>query len=72
VKAHSLFAHFSDFLKGMPERKGSREEILVEAGRILPQEKPLSIFRTLVNWGRYTELFGYNRDDDAFYLDSEG
>jgi len=25
----------------------------------------------LVNWGRYTELFGYNRDDDAFYLDSE-
>jgi len=72
VKAHSLFAHFISFLKGLPEPKASREEILTEAGRILPQEKPLSIFRTLVNWGRYTELFGYNRDDDAFYLDAEG
>ena len=71
VKAHSLFTHFLEFLKGLEERKASREEILVEAGRVLPQEKPLSIFRTLVNWGRYTELFGYNRDDDAFYLDSE-
>jgi len=71
VKAHSLFAHFIEFLKGQPERKATREEVVVEAGKILPQEKPLSVFRTLVNWGRFTELFGYNRDDDAFYLDSE-
>jgi NitT/TauT family transport system ATP-binding protein len=71
VRGHSLFAHFVEFVKGRPERKASREEVVVEAGRILPQEKPLSVFRTLVNWGRFTELFGYNRDDDAFYLDSE-
>lgn len=71
VKAHPLFRHFIDFLKGRPERSASREEILVEAGRVLSQEKPNSVFRTLVNWGRYTELFGYNRDDDKFYLDSE-
>jgi len=72
VKAHSLFSHFLSFLKSRPDGRASREEILEEAGRILPQEKPNSIFRTLVNWGRYTELFGYNRDDDAVYLDSEG
>jgi NitT/TauT family transport system ATP-binding protein len=72
VKTHSLFAHFIDFLKSLPGRYASREEVVTEAGRILPQEKPLSVFRTLVNWGRYTELFGYNRDDDKFYLDSEG
>lgn len=71
VRQHSLFAHFTEYLKGKPERKAAREEIVSEAGRILPQEKPLSVFRTLVNWGRYTELFGYNRDDDAFYLDAE-
>lgn len=71
VKAHSLFRHFLLFLKARPERSATREDILAEAGRVLPQEKPLSVFRTLVNWGRYTELFGYNRDDDSFYLDSE-
>ena len=71
VKAHCLFEHFIGFLKGQEERKAAREDVVAEAGRILPQEKPLSVFRTLVNWGRYTELFGYNRDDDAFYLDSE-
>jgi len=71
VKAHSMFSHFIEFLKQQPDRKATREEVVAEAGRILPQEKPRSVFRTLVNWGRYTELFGYNRDDDAFYLDSE-
>lgn len=71
VLNHPLFTHFAQFIKNQPEGKASREEVVVEAGRILPQEKPLSVFRTLVNWGRFTELFGYNRDDDAFYLDSE-
>ncbi len=72
VKAHSLFEHFIEFLKARAEQSATREEILEEAGRVLPQEKPIPVFRTLVNWGRYTELFGYNRDDDKFYLDSEG
>jgi len=24
-----------------------------------------------VNWGRFAELFGYNKDEDRFYLDNE-
>lgn len=71
VKLHSLFGHFLAFLKGHPEPSVSRNEILEEAGRVLPQEKPTSVFRVLVNWGRYTELFGFNQDDDSFYLDLE-
>jgi NitT/TauT family transport system ATP-binding protein len=71
VREHSLFRHFIAFLRERPERSATREQVLEEAGKVLPQEKPLSIFRTLVNWGRYTELFGYNRDDDKFYLDTE-
>src|SRR6058998_3869880 len=38
VKGHSLFRHFISFLKGRAEGRASREEILEEAGRILPQE----------------------------------
>ena len=26
---------------------------------------------TMVGWGRFAELFGYNKDDDRFYLDEE-
>ena len=25
----------------------------------------------MVGWGRFAELFGYNKDDDRFYLDEE-
>ena len=28
-------------------------------------------FTTMVNWGRFAELFGYNKDEDRFYLDQE-
>ena len=38
---------------------------------LLPNEKPERQFITLVNWGRYSELFGYNKDEDRFYLDNE-
>lgn len=71
VKVHSLFRHFLAFLKNRPEPNATADEILEEAGRILPQEKPDSVFRVLVGWGRYTEIFGFNQDDDSFYLDLE-
>jgi len=29
------------------------------------------MFSTVVNWGRFAELFGYNKDEDRFYLDHD-
>ena len=34
-------------------------------------EKPERILSTIVGWGRFAELFGYNKDEDRFYLDNE-
>jgi NitT/TauT family transport system ATP-binding protein len=48
----------------MPRRKV--EELLTQ---ILPTYNPEEQFLGLVNWGRYAEIFGYNRDHDIFYLD---
>lgn len=34
----------------------------------LPQEQPRQLFTTLLNWGRYGEVFGYSSEKDRFYL----
>jgi hypothetical protein len=28
-------------------------------------------FAPVVNWGRFAELFGFNKDEDRFYIDQE-
>ncbi|MCR4404817.1 MAG: AAA-associated domain-containing protein [Candidatus Acetothermia bacterium] len=64
-----LFRHLSDYLQAREGQAASREEILEELAHLLPQEDPEQLFETLLNWGRYGELFGYDPDEDRFYLD---
>jgi hypothetical protein len=45
--------------------------VLEHLAMLLPTEKPERQFSTMVNWGRFAELFGYNKDEDRFYLDNE-
>jgi len=44
--------------------------ILEELAILLPTEDPELLLRTLVDWGRYGELFGYNADEKIVYLDT--
>jgi Fe-S cluster assembly scaffold protein SufB len=37
----------------------------------LPTEKPQTMFKSIVRWGRYAELLGYNADERKLYLDLE-
>ena len=37
----------------------------------MPNENVEQTFSTLIHWGRYAELYGYNDDEDCFYLDNE-
>ena len=46
-------------------------DLLEHLAMLLPTEKPERQFQTMVNWGRFAELFGYNKDEDRFYLDNE-
>jgi len=44
-------------------------DVLVEQlALLLPQEQPREVFTTILNWGRYGEIFGYSRETDHFYL----
>lgn len=46
-----------------------RDEAIQTIHEWLPNENPEDVFDTLVQWGRYGELFGYNDDDKEVYID---
>ncbi len=71
LKKHSLFAYFIRLLHGQEDRSLTKEVVLEHLAMLLPNEKPERQFQVMVNWGRFAELFGYNKDEDRFYLDQE-
>jgi NitT/TauT family transport system ATP-binding protein len=71
LKKLGLFAYFMRLLRGQDDRSVQKELVLEHVAMLLPNESPDKVFSTLVNWGRFAELFGYNKDEDRFYLDQE-
>lgn len=66
-----LFISLVHFLKEKEEHHASRDQLLEKIAELAPNENCEQTFSTLVNWGRYSELFGYNDDSQTFYLDHE-
>lgn len=64
-----VFKAVQEFLKNTEDHEITREEVLEKLAELIPNEDAESSFSTLVNWGRYAELFGYNDDTQTFYLD---
>jgi NitT/TauT family transport system ATP-binding protein len=71
LKKHSLFSYLVRLLRGQEDHALEKEVVLEHLAMLLPNEPPEKLFNTVVNWGRYAELFGYNKDEDRFYLDQE-
>ncbi|MGH7987079.1 MAG: AAA-associated domain-containing protein [Candidatus Binataceae bacterium] len=71
LKRHGLFAYLMRLLRGQEDRSLQKEVVLEHLAMLLPNEPPERLFITVVNWGRFAELFGYNKDDERFYLDQE-
>lgn len=71
LRKHSLFNYFVRLLRSQEEHALSKEVALEHLAMLLPDERPERMFATLVGWGRFAELFGYNKDADRFYLDEE-
>jgi NitT/TauT family transport system ATP-binding protein len=71
LKRQSLFAYLVRLLRGQEDHELQRQTVLEHLALLLPNEKPEKMFTTIVNWGRFAELFGYNKDEDRFYLDQE-
>jgi NitT/TauT family transport system ATP-binding protein len=67
-----LFKALRDYLTAKEDHQASREEVVEKLAELIPNENAEQTFTTLVQWGRYAELFGYNDDSETFYLDLEG
>jgi NitT/TauT family transport system ATP-binding protein len=64
----NVFQHVVKLLHGNPRGELPAELILEELALRLPHEQPRQMFTTLLNWGRYGDVFGYSRDTDLFFL----
>ena len=69
LKQLGLFAYFMRLLHGQEDQSLPKELVLEHLAMLLPNESPEKVFATIVNWGRFAELFGYSKDEDRFYLD---
>jgi len=67
----AIFQYLTKFLQESESRRLDREEVLEALRRWLPHENIDDLFKTVVNWGRFAELFGYNSDTRILYLDEE-
>ena len=67
----SVFKNVRNFLSKEKDAEVTREEVLEKLAELIPNEDAESSFSTVVNWGRYAEMFGYNDDTQTFYLDDE-
>jgi NitT/TauT family transport system ATP-binding protein len=48
----------------------SREILHEDFAARMPYEDAEAVLDTIIDWGRYAELIGYNADDDVIYLDT--
>jgi NitT/TauT family transport system ATP-binding protein len=64
-----VFKKLCDFLNEKEDHAASKEEVLEKIAELLPHDHAEDSFHVLVSWGRYGELFGYNDDEQSFYLD---
>src|SRR5260370_7995116 len=71
LKKHSLFSYFIRLLHGQPDKSLTKEVVLEHLAMLLPTKKPERQFSTMVNCGRYAELFGYHNNHDPFYLNTQ-
>jgi NitT/TauT family transport system ATP-binding protein len=67
-----LFMKLTSFLRENEDHQATRDQLLEKLAELIPNENSEQTFQTLVNWGRYAEMFGYNDDSQTFYLDTGG
>lgn len=64
-----VVAEIKKFLNEAEEHEVTRERLLEKLAELIPNADVEETFTSLINWSRYAELFGYNDDQEKFYLD---
>src|SRR5262249_5491386 len=71
LHANPTFAYVTDRLRRAPGMRLPADLFEEELAMHLPGEPPDRLFETIISWGRYGELLGYDPDAEELYLDIE-
>jgi len=71
VEQVPVIKKITTFLKEREDHQAEKQEVLDKLAELLPNADAEDSFQTVVEWGRYAELFGFNDDTETFYLDDE-
>jgi len=55
-----IFKHFADRIDQSPDKEITEEEVLNDLTQLFPNERPKLLFRQLIGWARYAELFSFD------------
>jgi NitT/TauT family transport system ATP-binding protein len=55
-----IFRHLLDKIEASPEKQLTEEEVLADLTNHFPNERPKVLFKTIVGWARYGEIFSYD------------
>lgn len=64
-----LFRTVVDALRRAEEKRADEDAFLEIFALHLPAENAEAMLKTVIDWGRYAELIGYNPEDQELYLD---
>jgi NitT/TauT family transport system ATP-binding protein len=69
LKKLPLLALLLSLLEQAPDKRLQKEAVLEELAKQLPDEDAAQLFDTAINWSRYAELFGYDKDTDELFIE---
>ena len=55
-----IFRHFTDRIDHSENKEITEEEVLDDLAKLFPNERPKNLFKLLVGWARYAELFSFD------------
>ena len=64
-----IFRAVVDALERSEDRRADQDAFLEIFALYLPAEDSEALLKTVIDWGRYAELIGYNVEDQELYLD---
>lgn len=65
-----LAKHIREVLDNNPNHRVSEEEFLEELETFLTDEEAQKLLKTIIDWGRYAEIFAYDYDTGIFSLEN--
>ncbi len=65
-----LAKHIREVLDNSPNQRTSENEFLEELDIFLTDEEAQKLLRTIIDWGRYAEIFAYDYDTGIFSLEN--